>query len=264
MSELVGKIYVTNEYGKFKKLKGNRQLRQNKNLQRSILKSGILIPIEINEKFEILDGQTRFELAKKLELPVPYRIIEGIGIKEVITLNSTTKSWSVMDYVNKYALDHYIDYEHLKELYRYYKKVPISSLASAAEGYLTNNALTTKRIREGNFKFYNFEVFSSFLNDYCLFISKTEIKSGQYTFFAFFNLYTTKEFDYERLANGIIEKIQFINGNTCGDVVLELFLEAHNKGLKDKSALAIKYIINKKEKPEIISSRNTIMLNGEE
>jgi len=67
MSELVGKIFITNDYGKFKKLKGNRTLKKNKSLENSIARSGILVPIEVNEQFEILDGQNRFEIAKKMK-----------------------------------------------------------------------------------------------------------------------------------------------------------------------------------------------------
>ncbi len=47
MSELIGKIFITNDYGKFKKLKGNRTLKKNKSLENSIARSGILVPIEI-------------------------------------------------------------------------------------------------------------------------------------------------------------------------------------------------------------------------
>ncbi|EOS7807262.1 ParB N-terminal domain-containing protein, partial [Enterococcus hirae] len=100
MSEVIGKIFVTKDYAKFKKLKGNRQIKKNQNLEESIKNSGIMIPIEVNEHFEILDGQNRFELAKKWNQLIPYRILDGSGIQEVIELNSTTKSWTLIDYIN--------------------------------------------------------------------------------------------------------------------------------------------------------------------
>lgn len=56
MSEVIGKIFVTKDYAKFKKLKGNRQIKKNQNLEESVKNSGIMIPIEVNEHFEILDG----------------------------------------------------------------------------------------------------------------------------------------------------------------------------------------------------------------
>lgn len=223
MSELVGEIFVTSDYARFKKLKGNRELRKNISLENSIKKSGIIIPIEVNEKFEILDGQNRFEIAKMLGISIPYRIINGLGIQEVIHLNSTTKPWIVMDFINKYCLDGNIEYIRLEELAKKYTKIPISSLASAAEGHLNMNSRTTQNVREGKFKFYNYEVFISFLLDYYLFLSRTGIKGGQYSFFAFFNLYTTEVFDLQRLVNGLSNKIQNVNDNTNNDVVLEIF-----------------------------------------
>lgn len=152
MSELVGEIFVTSDYARFKKLKGNRELRKNISLENSIKKSGIIIPIEVNEKFEILDGQNRFEIAKMLGISIPYRIINGLGIQEVIHLNSTTKPWIVMDFINKYCLDGNIEYIRLEELAKKYTKIPISSLASAAEGHLNMNSRTTQNVREGKSK----------------------------------------------------------------------------------------------------------------
>lgn len=261
MSELVGKIFVTSDYSRFKKLKGNRELRKNVSLEKSIRKSGIIIPIEVNEQFEILDGQNRFEFAKKMGIPIPYRVIDGLGIQEVIDLNSTTKPWTVMDYINKYCLDENIEYINLRDLSIKYTRIPISSLASAGEGYLNLNSKTTKNIREGTFCFYNFGIFCQFLDDYYSFLSKTGVRGGQYSFFAFFNLYTTEVFDFQRLVNGIANKIEIINGNTNLDVVTEKFLEAHNFGLKEDSKLSIEYNINKKDKPVIKARRNTILLN---
>ncbi|EGP5243165.1 ParB N-terminal domain-containing protein [Enterococcus faecium] len=261
MSKSIGKILITNDYTRFRKLRGNRELRRNIGLDKSIKKSGILIPIEVNEHFEILDGQNRFELAKKMNKPIPYRILEGVGIEEVIDLNSTTKAWTIMNYVNKYCLDGNLEYIQLKKLTNQYKKIPVSSLASAGEGNLNLNARTTKNVREGHFSFYNYEAFCLFLKDYNLFLSRTGVKGGQYTFFAFFNLYTTEIFEFERLVNGIINKVQNVNSNTNIDVVVEIFLEAHNRGLKEESKLAIEYFISKKSKPVIKSSRNIILLN---
>ena len=40
--------------------KGNRAIKEKRSLIESIEKSGILVPIDVNEKFEIIDGQTRF------------------------------------------------------------------------------------------------------------------------------------------------------------------------------------------------------------
>ena len=262
MSEVIGKIFVTKDYAKFKKLKGNRQIKKNQNLEESIKNSGIMIPIEVNEYFEILDGQNRFELAKKWNQLIPYRILDGSGIQEVIELNSTTKSWTLIDYINKYCLDGKKDYLLLKELKNKYIKIPISSLASAGEGYLNLNQHVTNSIREGNFSFYNYDIFCTFLEQYSLFLTETGIKSGQYTLFAFFNLYTTKGFDLERLITGVANEVESVNDNNNLYVIMEIFLKAYEYSrLKDKKS-AIIYEINDKEQPDILTTRNTTLWNG--
>lgn len=260
MSEIVGRIFITDDYSKFKKLKGNRQINRNQTLKKSIERNGIIIPIEINENFEILDGQNRYEIAKELKKSIPYRISTGIGIDEVIVLNSTTKSWTVLDYIKKYIVDDNKEYEKLLNLHLKNKRIPISSLASAGEGYIRLSSQTTKSIREGKFAFYNYEMFEFFLIEYNNFLNKTGLKGGQYVFFAFFDLYTVICFDSERLINGLKGKEEKVNRNTNSDVILEIFIEAHNYRLGENSSLAIAYELSKKEKPIITSERNTMLI----
>ncbi|MGG5359637.1 MULTISPECIES: ParB N-terminal domain-containing protein [unclassified Enterococcus] len=260
MSDSVGKIYITKEYDKFRKLRGHRCLKKNINLEKSIKKSGILIPIEVNGKFEIIDGQHRFVIAKKLKLYIPYRVSVGLDIEDVITLNSTSKSWTIMNFIDKYCVDNNQAYLRLKELAITYPKIPISSLASAAEGYLSVNSKTTAAIKNGNFCFYNYEMFRTLLTDYTLFLAETKIKSGQYVFFTFFNLYTLENFSFERLTNGIKKKINVINGNINREIILEEFLKAYNYGLEENNKAAIQYRINKNDKIVVMTNRNTILL----
>lgn len=257
----MGKIYITNDYSQFKKLIGNRRVKKNISLEKSIAKIGILVPIEINEKFEILDGQNRFEIAKKLGKEILYRFIDGGDIQEVIELNSITRSWTVEDYINKYVTDENSEYQKLMDLIVQYDKIPISSLIAAAEGYLTLNTRSHNSIREGNFQFYNYEVFCLFLTDYYLFLSKTGIKVGQTTFFAFLNLYTVKIFNFEHLVKHIYTKVKIINENVNVNIVTEIFLEAYNYKLEKTPEMVIMYELNKKENPVIKSKRNTILLN---
>lgn len=116
MGKNIGKIYETEEYNKFKLLKGNRKIKKNLSLEQSIIKNGILIPIAVNEKFEILDGQSRYEIAKKYGKKIFYCISEGLGMDEVIELNSTKKAWKFDDYINKFVVDKNQEYEKLNDL----------------------------------------------------------------------------------------------------------------------------------------------------
>lgn len=100
----IGQIYETDDYSKFKRLEGNRSIRNIKKILDSIDSVGyVLSPILVNEKFEVVDGQHRLEALKKKGLPVHYMIQKGIGLDECQSLNTGQSNWTTMNYVSSYA-----------------------------------------------------------------------------------------------------------------------------------------------------------------
>ena len=108
------KIYETRDYGLFKKLEGNRDLRCVERIKKSIAEVGyILSPICVNERMEVIDGQNRLQALKELEMPVHYYVCEGIGIKEAIQMNLGRQNWRPVDYAKAYALRGNENYKRL-------------------------------------------------------------------------------------------------------------------------------------------------------
>lgn len=104
MSEIIGNIYTTNDYSLFKKLQGNRDVKGTKKIIDSIKTVGyVLSPILVNEKYEVIDGQNRLEALKQLEMPVPYIIQPGIGLKECRCLNIGQSNWNTKQFIESYA-----------------------------------------------------------------------------------------------------------------------------------------------------------------
>ena len=99
-------VYKEEEYSKFKKLLGNRDVitsRKNKILK-SIQEVGyVLNPIIVNTKMEIIDGQGRFEALKELNLPIFYVIDENAGIEECRALNLGQTNWNTEAWIKYYA-----------------------------------------------------------------------------------------------------------------------------------------------------------------
>ena len=96
----------TRNYEIFKKLQGNRAVQEDriKNIINSINEVGyIKSPIVVNEKREVIDGQGRLEAAERLNLPIHYIIVPGIGIEECRAMNINQKSWGLTDYIKSYA-----------------------------------------------------------------------------------------------------------------------------------------------------------------
>lgn len=94
MAQVVGQVCQTNDYSLFKTLKGNRSINQAHlyRLTKSIKEKYLLSPIVVNEHFEIIDGQHRFNAAKANNLPINYMIAVGYGLNEVQILNTNSSN----------------------------------------------------------------------------------------------------------------------------------------------------------------------------
>ena len=75
----VNSVYRTNDYSLFSKLDGNRDVNKAHlhRLKKSIKEESLCVPIIVNEKYEIIDGQHRFSCWENLMLPVYYIVVEG-------------------------------------------------------------------------------------------------------------------------------------------------------------------------------------------
>jgi len=101
----VNQVYSTTDYDLFKSLKGNRVVNKLhvRRLRESFKSMYLLSPIIVNESYEIIDGQHRFEAAKELGLAVNYIVCTGYSLQEVQLLNTNMKNWKSEDYLNAYC-----------------------------------------------------------------------------------------------------------------------------------------------------------------
>ena len=101
-NEFVTEIRKTNNYEMFKNMIGNRKVKDKnyRKLLRSMSEKQLIIPILVNEKLEIIDGQHRFNACKTLSLPVYYYMIAGYEIDDVKRANLVSCNWNLEDYLN--------------------------------------------------------------------------------------------------------------------------------------------------------------------
>lgn len=78
--EVIGTIFSTSDYTLFKKLKGNRRVKKNKNLPRELEEMGQTSPIVVNSNFEVIDGQHRLEILKSRGKPVSFIISDTVSL----------------------------------------------------------------------------------------------------------------------------------------------------------------------------------------
>ena len=137
-------VHTTLDYGKFKILQGNRDVNNLhvKRLEQSISKNNLLTIITVNENYEIIDGQHRFNVLRKLELPINYVIAKGYGLNEIQILNANMKNWSNEDYLAGYVDLGYMDYiifKDFKNKYKFNHEVSLIILSGSAISGNTNN-----------------------------------------------------------------------------------------------------------------------------
>jgi hypothetical protein len=126
---VVNQVRVTNDYNLFTKLIGNRvvnKLHINR-LKNSFQKNYLLCPIIVNEKYQIVDGQHRFEAAKQLNLPINFIKVNGYGLEEVQALNTNMKNWKKEDYLYAYIDLGYPEYIKFKNFMDDYPDFGIGS-----------------------------------------------------------------------------------------------------------------------------------------
>ena len=151
-AEKIATIYRTNDYGAFKKLDGNREITDAKiaRIKKSIEKVGyVMSPICVNEKREIVDGQTRFGALKELNMPVDFYVVNGAGIEECRAMNINQGNWKTEDYIKSYADMGDISYQYLWQAYSKYRRFGVSVVCLGIKGAL----LGSKDLQEGRLLF---------------------------------------------------------------------------------------------------------------
>lgn len=100
-------IQQTEDYGKFLTLAGNRDVNEVKvrHLVESIAKKNLLHlnPIQVNERFEVIDGQHRLEAARRSGVAIYFIVANGLSIDDAILENSNHSGWQGKDYLKSWV-----------------------------------------------------------------------------------------------------------------------------------------------------------------
>lgn len=116
-------VLETKDYNKFRSIDGNRSknLLHVNRLRKAMSENYLFTIIIVNENFEIIDGQHRFDVIKELNLLLNYVICKGYGLKEVHILNQNSETWNADDYLTGYCNLEYKDYVEYAKFKKKYK-----------------------------------------------------------------------------------------------------------------------------------------------
>lgn len=160
--EVIGQIYSTRDYSKFKLIDSNREINENnlRRIKESFNEAYLMTIVIVNENFEIIDGQHRFNAAKENGNPVYYTIAYGYGIREVQLYNTSSKNWNRKDFLQCYVSEGKPAYEELDEFMKTFPDLGIQVstriLSGVSRGH--NNVVNGVKMHNKDFEKGNLRI----------------------------------------------------------------------------------------------------------
>lgn len=107
----------TKDYGMFSYIRGNRPVNERKvrQLLESFKQRPNKIFVYVNNKFQIVDGQHRLEVARRLNQSVNCINLGNVGLGSVQAWNSTNNAWKKSTFLDSYASQNVEAYVRFKE-----------------------------------------------------------------------------------------------------------------------------------------------------
>lgn len=146
-------VFETKNCDQFKKLNGNRSLNESQvdGIINSIDEVGYQpVPILVNEKMEVIDGQHRLEAAKRLGIPIYFIIKPGAGAREVMQLNLRRGNWTVYDFIGFYSANGNGNYIKLNRYAKEHPDIGIIDIAMCLSDSKSRNI--QRPLREGKYQ----------------------------------------------------------------------------------------------------------------
>lgn len=156
-------VYSTTDYSRFKMINGNRGINMRKvaKIIKEIEGGNDMLryyPIQVKEnddRLDILDGQHRFYIDKKLKRPVYYILVEEEKtMPEIAMINSNVEKWKPEDFINCYMNHGNKNYEILKtflDRYDFSLSVALVMLKTGTPGSEQAHRETMEAFRNGTF-----------------------------------------------------------------------------------------------------------------
>ena len=230
-------IQATDDHGQFKTIKGNREIKRAhvNRLYRSMVEKPELTqysPIIVNKDNEVIDGQHRLEALRKAGLPVHYIQAEGLNLKDIQAMNSSSKTWSMLDYAKSYAAlgnKHYQKYLEFLDLYPKLGNFVIATYLSL------NTSLSKIGFNDGKLKVEDEEK----SHDLCralLDIGKYNKDFNSKVFsMAFKRIWSSENYDHERMLKKIKRQGNDLPTCTNQEDYARVLESLHNHGLAEKN-----------------------------
>lgn len=147
-------VATTKDYSLFNFLNTNREINQTnvKNIKKSILEYGYskCNEVTVDEMWNVMDGQHTFTACMELDIPIRFKMIEGLTVQDMISLNSNQKNWTTYDFIKSYAYRRFKSYQMMLEAIEKNKDISLSYLLILM--FNKRSDKLTKNIQQGTLK----------------------------------------------------------------------------------------------------------------
>lgn len=226
-------IQSTVDYKKFKTILGNRKVKKaHVNRLKSAFEwnpdAAMWNPIIANEHMEVIDGQHRLVALAQLELPVYYRVIEGLRLKDVQALNSNTKPWTPNDYAEAYAETgnkNYANYLAFKKEFRFNHDITMRYVS-------LDSPVTGESFKDGKLKTPDMETsrkYGSMLTDIGKHIPHYNLRA---TALAFLRMVQNEKYDHARMMEKVALLGQSVERFTQLEDAVDALSKVYNNGIQ--------------------------------
>lgn len=235
-------IQETQNYDQFSTVMSNREvdMKHVKRLAKSITKKNLLRlnPIIVNEKFDIIDGQHRLEAARALNLPVYYIIDAGVHKDDISSLNTNTKSWNLMDYINFYTVEKTPGFDVISKFLSEFSFIHPSAAVQMMSGAASSGSVSGS-IRQGKVDVTNEKMARD--------LAKLIQRLGNYSTLAFETKFISaviivsnhELFDAERLFSQVEKQPRSLVRCPTKQEYVKMLLEIYNYQMHDKNRIKL-------------------------
>jgi hypothetical protein len=234
----INTVYSCYNYSKFNILKGNRNIVNTNlnNLRKSFEIQDLDIPIIVNERYEIVDGQHRFLVRQELNLPIPYIMVKGYSLKECKLLNTVGQKWTSDTFLNSYCDQEYEDYILVRNFMDKYK----ISLEKALPFFIFQTTKGTARqsFKNGTFKVLDINKTERFFEQYLDFREAPAFNSKLFST-ACIQLFKVKAYSHKTMKEKLEYQAYKLKVRSFLSEYTELLLDVYNYKTRDGKKLKI-------------------------
>lgn len=201
-SEQYGVIYKTKNYEVFKFIGGNRTIRPGniEKMRQSMIEQQLVIPICVNENFEIIDGQHRFTVCKELKKPVYYYVQDGYRLPEVERANRSNTNWSLNDFLHSFTHKNNENYIKVESICDQYNVIASDVIRVIAKALNKRPRHVVAEFKDEKLIFSDemYEQVTDFFESHALFKDFPSCKSPKFIY-SYLELYFHQRYNHEHM-----------------------------------------------------------------